>query len=111
MEKQSWLGRIASTLRVRGSADKPREIDIMVRDRYQPGAIVAREGERLRLTFLRWEGGGCTREVVFPSLGIRKTLPSGTAVDIDLGPLPAGTVEFTCGMDMVRGRIDVKPAA
>jgi plastocyanin domain-containing protein len=111
MQKQSWLGRIASTLRVRGSSDEPRAIDIMVRDGYQPGAIAAREGERLRLTFLRWEKGGCTREVVFPSLGIRKALPTGTLVNVDLGPLPAGTVEFTCGMDMVRGRIVVEPAA
>ena len=111
MQKQSWLQRITSTFRAGAPADEPRDIDIQVRGGYQPGEITAREGERVRLTFLRSDKSGCTSEVVFPSLGIRKTLPTGVPVEVDLGSLPAGTLEFACGMDMVRGRIVVSPAA
>ena len=41
-----------------------------------PDKIAAIEGERLRLKLVRHESGDCTKEVVFPGLGIRKELPS-----------------------------------
>jgi plastocyanin domain-containing protein len=50
----------------------------------------------------------CTREVVFPSLDIRRELPVNEPVFIDLPALPAGEIEFHCGMNMIRGTIVVE---
>jgi len=86
-----------------------REIEIVVDGGYQPARITITEGERVRLRFVRRDASPCTREVVFPSLGIRRGLPTDQPVVIDLPPLPAGEVEFKCGMNMIRGRIIVQP--
>ena len=64
----------------------------------------------MRLTFLRREAGGCSREVVIPAFGIRRELPQGVPVTIALPPLAEGELAFTCGMNMMRGALVVAPA-
>lgn len=86
-----------------------REVSIMVHGAFVPSEIAATEGERLRLKFVRHDTGGCTKEVVFPKLGIRKELPTGETVTIDLPELSAGEVNFECGMGMIKGTITVAP--
>ncbi|AKF03242.1 cupredoxin domain-containing protein [Sandaracinus amylolyticus] len=90
-------------------AQEVREIEIVVRGGYQPSRIVVREGERVRLRFVRHEYASCTREVVFPALGIRRELPPHQPVVIELPELAVGEHEFRCGMNMVRGTIVVEP--
>lgn len=87
---------------------KAREIEIVVDRGYQPGRVVVQQGERIRLKFVRKDYSPCTREVVFPSLGIRRELPVNEPVFIDLPALAPGEVEFHCGMKMVRGTIVVE---
>lgn len=90
-------------------AGEPREVEIVVQDgRYQPAEVVAKEGEALRLRFLRKEWSGCTAEVVFPTLDIRVQLPPEETVLIDLPALPVGETPFHCGMKMVHGKIVVE---
>ena len=91
--------------------DAVREIEIIVKAGYQPDRITIREGERVRLRFVRHEEGGCTREVVFPALKIRRELPPHTTVVIDLPALKAGEYEFHCGMEMIRGAVIVRQKA
>ena len=87
-----------------------REVAIVVEHgAYQPSVIELQAGERVRLKFLRKERGSCTREVVFPKLDIRRELPTNQVVFIDLPPLAAGVYEFHCAMNMVKGRLEVKP--
>jgi plastocyanin domain-containing protein len=86
-----------------------REIEVVVQGGYKPDRIVLAEGEHVQLTFIRKEASGCTREVVFPALGIRKELPVGVPVVIHLPVLKAGEYEFKCGMNMIRGKIVVRP--
>ena len=114
MDKLMWINLVAGILigvvqLPLASGAEPRVIEIVVKNGYQPEEIPIQVGERVRLRFIRQGKSGCTREVVFPSLGIRKELPTGEPVDIDLGPLPAGEVTFHCGMNMVHGSIIVKP--
>jgi plastocyanin domain-containing protein len=45
---------------------------------------------------------------VFPALKMRRRLPEGKPVTIELGPLTAGRYEFRCGMDMIRGAVVVQ---
>jgi plastocyanin domain-containing protein len=86
-----------------------REIDIDVDAGYSPNTVVVRRDEALRLRLFRANDRECTREIVFPSLGIRKTLPVGRPVTIDLRPRDAGSIEFFCGMKMLRGALEVRP--
>lgn len=86
-----------------------REIEIVVEDGYHPDRITVREGERVALRFVRHECSGCTREVVFPALNIRRELPPHRPVVIELPALRAGEYAFQCGMNMVRGTIVVTP--
>jgi plastocyanin domain-containing protein len=88
-----------------------REIEIVVDHGYKPGQIRIKEGERVRLRFLRKEYGACTREVVFPSLGIKRELPTNQPTVVELPPLKAGEVEFRCGMNMNKATIIVEPRA
>lgn len=84
-----------------------REIEIVVRGSYEPGRITVREGERVRLRFVRHEYASCTREVVLPWLGVRRELPPHQPVVIDLPALRPGEYDFHCGMNMIRGTIVV----
>lgn len=91
------------------AARAPRVIEITVEGGYHPERVVVTEGEPVQLRFVRKEYGGCTLEVVFPTLGIRQTLPTNQAVVIDLGTPAAGEIPFHCGMKMIQGVLVVQP--
>jgi plastocyanin domain-containing protein len=103
-----WLS--PSTAAVAAEASAVREIEIVVDGGYKPAQVEVRQGERVRLKFVRKEYAGCTREVVIPALGIRRELPPNKVVTIDLPALAPGEYEFRCGMNMVRGAIVVRPS-
>ena len=84
-----------------------REIEIVVDGGYRPGRLTVTEGERVRLKFVRREHSPCTREVVFAGLGVRRELPTDQPVVIELPALAAGEYEFKCGMNMIRGVLEV----
>ena len=84
-----------------------REIEIVVDGGYRPGRITVTEGERVRLKFVRREHSSCTREVVFAGLGVRRELPTDQPVVIELPALAVGEYEFKCGMNMIRGVLEV----
>ena len=74
---------------------------------YRPNRITAHAGERIRLRFVRHDYTPCTRDVVFPTLGIRRTLPTDEPVVIELPALEAGEYAFRCGMNMIHGTLVV----
>lgn len=82
---------------------------IVVQNGYHPDRIVVKEGAPIRLAFVRQEYSGCTLEVVFPTLGIRRKLPPNEPVVIDLGAPAAGEIPFHCGMNMIHGLVVVEP--
>ena len=85
-----------------------QQLEVTVEKGYRPARLTARAGSPVRVTFLRNETAGCSKEVVFPGLGIRRALPTGERVSIDLPPQAAGIVPFTCGMGMMKGGIEVR---
>lgn len=89
------------------AAAPTREIEIFVDGAFDPGRVTVREGERVRLRFLRRDPSPCAGEVVLAALGIRRALPLDEPVIVELPPLPAGEVELRCGMNMLRGRLVV----
>ena len=81
---------------------------VRVRGAFLPDQIEARPGERLRLVFRREETAPCSERVVVPSLGKSVMLPPFEDVAVDLGPIPPGEHEFSCGLGVLRGRIVVR---
>jgi Cu+-exporting ATPase len=85
------------------------EITIVVDGGYAPDLIVARRGVPLRLVFDRRDASPCTDEVVLPDFRIRRSLPTGAKTSIDITPAREGEFSFSCGMNMLHGKIRVVP--
>lgn len=81
------------------------EIVITVDGGYSPNTIRAKAGRPVRLVFDRKDNASCSEEVVIPAFGIRKFLPTGERTAIDITPVEAGRIPFTCGMGMLTGTI------
>ena len=83
------------------------EVTIVVDGGYAPDSIVAAKGVPLRLVFDRRDTGPCTDEVVLPDFGIRRRLPTGEKTSISIVPEKTGDFSWSCGMNMLHGRIRV----
>ena len=75
---------------------------------FDPASIEAKAGQPLKLAFFRPNAANCAREVIFPALGIRKELPPGETVVVDITPPKSGTLGFQCGMNMLKGQLIVR---
>lgn len=60
--------------------------DIVVKGVYRPDVIEAEAGKPVQIRFLRRESTECSRFVKFPDFRIRKELPEGKTVVIELTP-------------------------
>ena len=72
---------------------------------FEPASINVIKGQPVRLAFYRPDEEGCGDEVVFSKLNIRKKLPVGETVLVEFTPETADEITFSCGMDMLRGKI------
>jgi hypothetical protein len=75
---------------------------------FVPARLAIPANQPVRIAFTRLDAQNCASEVVFPDLNIRKSLPPGQTVTIDLPAQPAGELRFGCGMGMFRGALVVK---
>ncbi len=75
---------------------------------FEPAKLTVRAGTPVRLTFLRTTDKTCAKEVVFPSLNLRRPLPLNYPVAIEFTPKASGEIGFVCGMNMLRGTIVVE---
>ena len=75
---------------------------------YRPSSFRLRKGVPARVTFVRRTDATCGQEIVLPAYGIRRDLPLNQPVTIAFTPRKTGTFNFTCGMDMLRGKIIVR---
>ncbi len=87
-----------------------QEIDITVDGGYEPSRVVVNAGQRVRLKFLRQDPNSCLEEVRLPEFHIVQDLPLNQVTPIEFTPDKPGTYDFTCGMNMFRGAIEVLPA-
>ena len=76
-------------------------------DGFKPGKLEVKRGEAVTITFVRVTDATCAKEVVFPSLKIRRALPLNKPVEVRFTPQANGDVTFACGMDMLRGTVTV----
>jgi len=87
-----------------------QEVTVMVDGGYEPSQIVVQAGQPVRLNFDRKDPSSCLEEVRFPDLGIAKELPLNQTTAIEFTPDKPGKYEFTCGMNMFRGVVEVHSA-
>ena len=87
------------------AAGQVPEVRITVRGGYDPATVRVPAGRPVKLVFDRQETSGCSEEVVFPAFGIRKFLPTGQPIAVEITPPAPGRYEFMCGMSMLRGAV------
>ncbi len=75
------------------------------KDFYDPTVIHAKAGVPLEITF--GAARGCLASVLIPDFGVDQDLTSGGDV-VKLPAMTAGEHEFSCGMQMVYGKIVVR---
>jgi plastocyanin domain-containing protein len=86
-----------------------QEVKIMVKGGYSPDVVVVKQGAPVRLAFYRDETSSCSEQVVFGDFGIARDLPAFETTTIEFVPEKAGEFSFTCGMNMLRGKLVVEP--
>ena len=91
------------------TASNMQPIEIHVKDGvYTPAHIEARKGETIRLRFIREDPSPCAAKVIFSSLNKSLELPVNGSAEIELHLQQAGEIDFTCEMQMYRGKLSVK---
>jgi plastocyanin domain-containing protein len=87
-----------------------QEIRVMVKGGYDPDVIVVKQGKPVRLDFYRDETASCSEQVIFGDFGIARELPAFKTTPIQFTPQTPGEFTFTCGMNMMRGKLIVDAA-
>jgi plastocyanin domain-containing protein len=85
-------------------------VKITVKGGYSPDVVVVKQGRPVRLDFYRDETSSCSEQVVFGDFGVAKDLPAFRTTPVELTPSRPGEFTFTCGMQMLRGKLIVEPA-
>jgi plastocyanin domain-containing protein len=85
-----------------------QEIKVIVKGGYSPDVIVVKKDQPVRLDFYRDETASCSEQVRIPDFGIARDLPAFKTTAIEFTPDKAGEFTFTCGMNMMRGKLIVE---
>jgi plastocyanin domain-containing protein len=86
-----------------------QEVAVIVDGGYEPSQIAVQAGQPVRLNFDRKDPSSCLDTVRFPDFHIAQELPLNQTTTIEFTPQKPGRYEFTCGMNMFRGVVDVQP--
>ena len=84
-------------------------VKVTVKGGYSPDVIVVKQGRPVRLDFYRDESAGCSESLRIPDFGIARDLPPFRTTPVEFTPATPGEFTFTCGMNMLRGRLVVEP--
>ena len=84
-----------------------QEINVTVKGGYSPDVIVVNKDVPVRLNFYRDETSSCSEQVIFGDFRIARNLPAFKTTKIEFTPDKAGEFTFTCGMNMLRGKLIV----
>ena len=87
-----------------------QEVKITVKGGYTPDVVVVKQGRPVRLDFYRDETSSCSEQVVLGDFGIARDLPAFKTTPVEFTPQKPGEFTWTCGMNMLRGKLVVEPA-
>ena len=85
-----------------------QEIKVTVRGGYAPDVIVVKKDLPVRLNFYRDETASCSEQIIFGDFGIARDLPAYKTTPIEFTPHKTGEFNFSCGMNMLRGKLIVR---
>ena len=105
-----FLGPHGPGVAARRGAEGRQQVTITVDGGYNPARIRVVAGQPLRLTFHRIDPSSCVAQVIFPDFQRSLDLPLEASTSIDLLPAKPGLYPFHCGMNMVRGMLEVVAA-
>src|SRR6478672_953346 len=83
-------------------------VKITVNAGYEPNRILVQAGQLVKLTFLRQDPSSCLEKVLFPDFRIAADLPLNQETTVEFTPKKPGEYQFTCGMNMFRGVVEVQ---
>ena len=83
-------------------------VDILVDGGYKPDNIRIKKGVTTTLVFERKDPNTCLEEIIIPDFKIKRYLPLGKKVEIQLTPEKTGVYQTHCGMGMFHGQIIVE---
>jgi plastocyanin domain-containing protein len=91
------------------AAGGAQEIQLTVTDAgFEPAQVTVEKDRPIALTITRKTEQTCAKDIVFKGMDVKKDLPLNEAVRIELPAQPSGTVEYACGMDMIKGSLVVQ---
>lgn len=88
-----------------GDVDQATVKVVANEDGFQPSSVTFKKGAPAKLVFTRTTDETCATEVVFPELGVKKPLPKGTPVTIDVPTDKEQKLTFQCGMGMYKSAV------
>lgn len=99
----------SSQTRKKPSKRKVQTAKVLITEQgYSRTSINLRRGVPTRLTFLRKTDATCATEIVIADYKIRKPIPLNVPTVIRFTPKRSGQVGFSCGMNMMRGKLIVR---
>lgn len=90
-----------------GTVPTPQRAELTIRGSYFPQVVRLTAGVSTVLSIDRQEGSWCSEAFQIPALGIDVELPCFERTEVVLPALAAGRYDFTCGMQMLHGALDV----
>ena len=91
------------------AASGAQEIHLAVTDAgFEPAQVTVAKDRPIVLTVVRKTDQTCAREIVFKEIDLKRDLPLNQEVRIELPARPAGTLNYACGMDMIKGSLVVQ---
>ncbi len=85
-----------------------KEQTIDVAGAFTPAAVTIPANTPMRLHFRRGDQPTCADEIVLPEMNMRKKIAANETVTFDIPAQQARTLNFTCGMDMMKGTVVVQ---
>jgi len=85
-----------------------QELTINVDGGYEPDRVIVKSGQTVRLNFFRRDPSSCLEKVLLPDFHIAQDLALNHVTPIEFTPSKPGEYQFTCGMNMFRGVVEVQ---
>ena len=85
-----------------------QEIRVEVMGGYTPELIILKKSVPARIIFDRKDPSPCLDQIVFPDFGVHADLPMGDQYVVEITPEQAGEYGFSCGMNMMHGKMIVE---
>jgi plastocyanin domain-containing protein len=103
-----WFLRRKPTFRTARTQDGIQEVTVVVDGGYEPSQVIVQVGHLVRLNFDRKDPSSCLEEIRIPDFKIAQKLLLNQITSVEFTPDKPGRYEFSCGMNMFRGVVEVQ---